>query len=201
MVLELSYLGYQAHGLTGLVDVNPFPLGTNSRGYSNYSYLDEFQNITHANYNGMTVNLRKTVSNMHGWGSSFFTLGYTWSHELDNVSGFRQRNSNVPYYNPNEFYASGDTDVRNALVLSGGWDLPFDRLWESGPKALTSGWSLYPIVTWHTGFPLDVYAGLNPPNTALVPSGARARAPDRPFVVGTSRGILNPQSFQTINGS
>ena len=52
MVLEVSYLGYQAHGLTSLVDVNPFPLGTNSRTYTDFSYLDEFQNITHANYNG-----------------------------------------------------------------------------------------------------------------------------------------------------
>jgi outer membrane receptor protein involved in Fe transport len=201
MVLELSYLGYQAHGLTGLVDVNPFPLGTNSRGYSNYSYLDEFQNITHANYNGMTVNLRKTVSNMHGWGSSFFTLGYTWSHELDNVSGFRQRNSNVPYYNPNQFYASGDTDVRNALVFSGGWDLPFDHLWQSGPKALTSGWSIYPIVTWHTGFPLDVYAGLNTTHNDPGPSGAGDAGYVRADLVGNSIGILNPQSYQTINGN
>jgi outer membrane receptor protein involved in Fe transport len=201
MVLELSYLGYQAHGLTGLVDVNPFPLGTNSRSYSNYSYLDEFQNITHANYNGMTVNLRKTVSNMHGWGSSFFTFGYTWSHELDNVSGFRQRNSNVPYYNPNEFYASGDTDVRNAVVFSGGWDLPFDHLWQSGPKALTSGWSLYPIVTWHTGFPLDVYAGLNTTHNDPGPSGAGDAGYVRADLVGNSIGIMNPQSYQTINGN
>jgi outer membrane receptor protein involved in Fe transport len=201
MVLELSYLGYKAHGLTGLVDVNPFPLGTNSRVYSNYSYLDTFQNITHANYNGMTVNLRKTVSNMHGWGSSFFTLGYTWSHELDNVSGFRQRNSNVPYYSPNEFYASGDTDVRNAVVFSGGWDLPFDHLWQSGPKALTSGWSLYPIVTWHTGFPLDVYAGLNTTHNDPGPSGAGDAGYVRADLVGNSIGILNPQSYQTINGN
>jgi hypothetical protein len=201
MVLELSYLGYQAHGLTGLVDVNPFPLGTNSRLYSDYSYLDEFQNITHANYNGMTVNLRKTLSDMHGWGSSFFTLGYTWSHELDNVSGFRQRNSNVPYYNPNQFYGSGDTDVRNALVLSGGWDLPFDHLWESGPKALTSGWSLYPIVTWRTGFPLDVYAGLNTTPADPGPSGAGDAGYVRADLVGNSVGILNPKPFQTINGN
>jgi len=201
MVVELSYLGYQAHGLTGLVDANPFPLGTNSRLYSNFSYLDEFQNITHANYNGMTVNLRKTLSNMHGWGTSFFTLAYTWSHELDNVSGFRQRNSNVPYYNPNEFYASGDTDVRNALVLSGGWDLPFDRLWQSGPKALTSGWSLYPIVTWHTGFPLDVYAGLNTTPSDPGPSGAGDAGYVRADLAGSSVGILNPKSFQTINGN
>jgi outer membrane receptor protein involved in Fe transport len=201
MVLEVSYLGYQAHGLTSLVDVNPFPLGTNSRTYTDFSYLDEFQTITHANYNGMIVNLRRTFSNMHGWGSSFFTLGYTWSHELDNVSGFRERNSEVPYYNPNQFYASGDTDVRNALVLSGGWDLPFDHLWQSGPKVLTSGWSLYPIFTYHTGFPLDVGAGLFTTTSDPGPSGAGDAGIVRADLVGTSPGFQNPQTYQNINGN
>ena len=104
-------------------------------------------------------------------------------------------------FRSNEFYASGDTDVRNALVLSGGWDLPFDRLWQSGPKALTSGWSLYPIVTWHTGFPLDVYAGLNTRHTDPGPSGAGDAGYVRADLVGSSVGILNPQSFQTINSN
>ena len=201
MVLEVSYLGYQARGLTGLVDVNPFPLGTNARLNSDFNFLEEFQNVTHANYNGMTVNLRRTFSNMHGWGSSFFTLGYTWSHELDNVSGFRERNSGVPYYNHDAFYASGDTDVRNALVLSGGWDLPFDNLWKGGPKVLTSGWSLYPIVTWHTGFPLDVFAGLQTTPSDPGPSGAGDAGSVHADLTGTSAGIMNPQMYQTINGN
>jgi outer membrane receptor protein involved in Fe transport len=201
MVLETSYLGYRAHGLTALVDVNPFPLGTNARTYSNFAYLEEFQNVTHANYNGMTVNLRRTFSDMHGWGSSFFTLGYTWAHELDNVSGFRERNSGVPYYDHNEFYASGDTDVRNALVLSGGWDLPFDHLWQSGPKVLTSGWSLYPIATWHTGFPLDVGAGLETTPSDPGPSGAGDAGSVHADLVGSSAGIMNPKTYQTINGN
>jgi hypothetical protein len=138
---------------------------------------------------------------MHGWGSSFFTLGYTWSHELDNVSGFRERNSEVPYYNPNQFYASGDTDVRNALVLSGGWDLPFDHLWQSGPKVLTSGWSLYPIFTYHTGFPLDVGAGLFTTTSDPGPSGAGDAGIVRADLVGTSPGFQNPQTYQNINGN
>ncbi len=201
MALEVSYLGYKADGLTGLVDVNPFPLGTNSRLNTNFNYLDEFQNVTHANYNGMTVNLRRTFSSMHGWGSSFFTLGYTWAHELDNVSGFRERNSSVPYYDHDQFYASGDTDVRNTLVLSGGWDLPFDNLWKSGPKLLTSGWSLYPIVTWHTGFPLDVFAGLQTTPSDPGPSGAGDAGAVHADLTGSSAGIMNPQTYQTINGN
>jgi outer membrane receptor protein involved in Fe transport len=209
LVLEVGYLGYDAHKLTGLVDINPFVLGTNTRlfnqGFSpdnpQFSYLDEFQNVTKANYNAMTVNLRKDFNNMGGWGSSFFNLSYTWSHEIDNVSGFRQRNSNVPYYNHDQFRASGDTDVRNAIVFSGGWDLPFDRLWQSGPKMLTSGWSLYPILTWHTGFPLDIFSDLYTSRSDPGPSGAGDAGYTRADLVGNSIATMNPHAYQTINGN
>jgi outer membrane receptor protein involved in Fe transport len=196
MVLEVGYLGYDAHGLTGLVDVNPFVLGTNARMNSNFSYFDEFQNVTKAHYDGMTTTLRKDIGNMHGFGSSFFTLAYTWSHEMDNVSGFRERNSGVPYYNHDLFMSDGDTDVRNTLVFSGGWDLPFDRL--GGPKAILGGWSLYPIFTWRTGFPLDVFSDLQTTDSDPGPSGAGDAGSVRADLVGNSIGILNAKSYQTF---
>jgi len=196
MVLEVGYLGYEAHGLTGLVDVNPFVLGTNSRINSNFSYLDEFENATKAHYNGMTTTLRKDLGDMRGWGHSFFTLAYTWSHEMDNVSGFRQRNSEVPYYNHDLFMSDGDTDVRNTVVFSGGWDLPFDRL--PGPKAVTSGWSLYPIFTWRTGFPLDVFSDLFTTDGDPGPSGAGDAGSVHADLVGNSVGILNAKTYQTL---
>ena len=73
---------------------------------------------------------------------------------------FEQRNSSVPTYAPHLFYASGDSDVRHRISLSGGWDLPFDRAWAAGPKRLTKGWSVYPIFTYRTGFPYDISAQL-----------------------------------------
>ena len=197
--LEVGYLGYSAHKLTGLVDVNPFDLTTGQRIYgSNFSYMDEFQNIGKANYNSMVVNLTRRFSEMGNFGSSFFTVGYTWGHELDNSSGFRERNSNIPYYNHDEFYASGDTDVRQTFVVSGGWNLPFDKLWSSGPKLLTSGWSLYPILTVRSGFPLDIFAGLNTTNSNPGPSGAGDAGYVRADLVGNSIGILNPMQFPTF---
>ncbi len=169
LVLEAGYVGSDSHKLTELVDVNPFIPGSASRLYNpgdpnngTFSYLDEFQNVGKSNYNALQTSLTKRVTNNAFVGNTFFTLSYTWSHEIDNGSGFRQtRSLQVPYFNHDEFRASGDFDVRNALVFSGGWDLPFDHLWQRGPKLLTKGWSLYPIVTWHTGFPLDVFAGLS----------------------------------------
>ncbi len=198
ILLEVGYLGYDAHKLTGLVDVNPFDLTTGSRLYSDFSYLDEFQNIGRANYNSLEVNLTRRFSDMGGWGSSFFTVGYTYGHEIDNSSGFRERNSNVPAYAHNLFRASGDTDVRSTFVISGGWTLPFDHLWERGPKLLTSGWSLYPIFTMRTGFPIEVYANLQTTNSDPGPSGAGDAGNVRADVVGNGIGILNPSTYQTL---
>jgi len=119
---------------------------------------------------------------------------------LDNASGFRQRNSIVPAYSPQHFYASGDSDVRHRISFSGGWDLPFDRTWATGPKRLTKGWSLYPIVTWRTGFPFDVGARapsrFDPTNPG--PSGA-----GDPLLVNAELvapiGYLDPRKKTTIN--
>jgi hypothetical protein len=201
LMLEVGYLGYSAHGLTGLVDVNPFALGTDTRIYdapnpAQFSYLDEFQNIGKANYNALETKLRRNAS-MGRWGSSFFTFGYTYGHELDNESGFRERNSVIPYYEHNEFYASGDTDVRHLITFSGGWELPFDQLWESGPKLLTKGWSLYPIFTWHTGFPLDVFAGLNTTDSDPGPSGAGDAGNVHADIVAPLA-TMNAKNFQTL---
>jgi hypothetical protein len=165
-----------------------------------YGNLYQFKNVSNANYNSMTVNLTKRTGETR-LGSAFYTLAYTWGHELDNASGFRERNSAVPYYNEHEFYASGDTDVRNNLVFSGGWDLPFDRMWQRGPKLITRGWSLYPIVTWHTGFPIDVFAGLNTTNTDPGPAGDGDAGLVHADLVAQSVGIYNPRTNQTINGN
>jgi hypothetical protein len=206
MVLDIGYVGYDAHKLTSLVDINPFPLGSNTRFYnpdptnSIYGNLDEFQNVSNANYNAMQVSLTKR-SGETKLGSAFFTFAYTWSHELDNASGFRQRNSLVPYYNHYAFYASGDTDVRDALTLSGGWTLPFDHLWNSGPKLLTKGWSLYPIVSWRTGFPLDVLAHLSTTNSDPGPAGDGDPSEVRADLVLPNVATYNARNQQTFNNT
>jgi outer membrane receptor protein involved in Fe transport len=206
MVLETGYVGYDAHKLTSLVDINPFPLGSNTRFYdpdstnSIYGQLLQFKNVGVANYNALQVDVTKRYANS-SVGNVFYTFTYTWSHELDNVSGFRQRNSQVPYYDENYFWASGDTDVRQVLTFSGGWDLPFDRLWDTGPKLLTKGWSLYPILTWRTGFPLDVTAGLFATNTDPGPAGDGDPNLVHADLISPNVATYNAHNQQTINGN
>ncbi len=101
-------------------------------------------------------------------GKVYYTMGYTWAHSIDDASGFRNNNSQVPFFLPHIFRASSDFDLRQFLTFSGGWDLPFNR----GPQKLVKGWSLYPIVTWRTGYPFTVGAGLPAQNGVPGPSGA-----------------------------
>ncbi len=192
MVLETNYVGSTGRALTSLKDINPMVLGSYSRvlnltpGNSDcgaddsltcsFSDLPEFQNVSHANYNALEGSLTRQPKDSK-IGTAYFTLSYTYAHNLDNASGFRQRNSIVPAYDTNYNYASGDSDVRHRISFSGGWDLPFDRMWEQGPKRLTKGWSLYPIVTWRTGFPFDIGASLPDGNDPLNPGTSGAGDP------------------------
>ena len=214
MVLETNYVGSSSHGLTSLKDINPMILGTTTRvlnqlpgnatcgttvGILCFGQLPEFQNTSNANYNAFEASLTRQPRNSP-IGTVYFTLAYTYSHNLDNASGFRQRNAYVPAYSPDLYYASSDSDVRDRITFSGGWDMPFDRLWAGGPKRLTKGWSLYPIVTWRTGFPFDIGAslpGVNDPNNPGT-SGAGDPYLTNAAVLGPLT-TFNPDHQRTIN--
>jgi carboxypeptidase family protein len=195
LVAEVNYVGSSSKGLTSLQDINPFDLSTvtganparllnenQNAALTTYcasaggpsdcplSIAEEFNNISFANFNSLEASLTKQNGENRILGNTYFTLGYTYGHSIDNSSGFRNRDSQVPYYNPSQFHASSDFDLTQRLTFSGGWDLPFDRL--GGPKRLVKGWSLYPILSWRTGFPLSISSGLpfNPSDPG--PSGA-----------------------------
>jgi hypothetical protein len=208
MTLQIGYVGYQAHGLTGLTDIDPFVPGTSTRVLDlnpafagDYNFMNEFQNIGRAGYNGLQFDLTKRMSNSR-LGNTFFKLAYTWSHELDNESGYRQRNNFVPFDSHYQFWSSGDFDIRQTFALSGGWELPFDKFWEKGPSTLIKGWTLYPIVSYRTGFPLDVdaFPGVAPSQTSPGPSGAGDPQVVRADVVAPIT-YYDATNFRTINNA
>jgi Carboxypeptidase regulatory-like domain/TonB dependent receptor/TonB-dependent Receptor Plug Domain len=207
MQTEIAYVGNIGKKLTSLVDTNPFTLDTSTRVYNGqptvpsyaFSYLDTFRNTSYENYNSLQVSLRKQMTNNPWFGSTYFTLGYTYAKNMDNASGFRQNNSRVPYYDPKLFYAVSDLDIKHRVVFSGGWDLPFANMWKSGPGAITKGWSLYPIVTWRTGFPVDVSAKLPRSRKNPGPSGAGDSELVRLNLVGNGVQTLNPGSSSSTD--
>ncbi len=192
-VAEASYVGSSSHDLTALQQANPVVLGTFDRVLnltpagsscgtdpSNlcYAAIKEFRNVAKANYNALLLSVQKQLTGDGFFGHSYFTLAYTYAHNIDNASGFQNRNWEVPYYDPNLFRASADMDIRHRIVFSGGWELPFAREFTSAPKRLTSGWSLFPIVSWRTGLPLDVFANLPSQFDYTSPGPSGAGDPD-----------------------
>lgn len=216
--LQISYAGSSSHGLTSLVDINPFILGTTNRvlnllpgngtctaktqSQCSFSNLPEFKNLSKASYNGLTASLTRQLTDARFIGRTYFTLGYTYAHSIDNTSGFRERNSAVPSYQPELFRASSDFDVRNRITFGGGWDLPFDNMWKSGPKRLTQGWSLYPIFSWRQGFPLDVLAQVDHSGGFTNPgvSGAGDNATVHANLAGQAVTTFDPHQVQTLTG-
>jgi len=215
-VLEIGYLGSSSHKLTSTVDINPMVLGSTNRilnlaqgnstctadtGNCTYTNLEEFKNVSNANYNALEVNLTRQVIDAKYLGRTYFKLGYTWAHSIDNASGARNRNSSVPAYAPGLFRSSSDFDIRQRIVFSGGWDLPFDRLFTSAPRRLTQGWSLFPIISWRTGFPLDVFSAIDSSGGFTNPGTSGAGDPN--LVHANLVGPINtfdPRQVQSLTG-
>ena len=202
LIARAAYVGSSSHGLTTLVDINPFdpatlnsanpqrflneragnfpaftnadPNGVTPPGFNpnvpngSFGQEQEFKNASNANYNSLQLSLTQQSANVWKLGGVYYTLGYTWAHSIDNASGFRQGSFAVPFFDPQLFRASSDFDVRQYLTFSGGWDLPFNR----GPQRLVKGWSLFPILTWRTGFPFTALGGFPALDNAPGPTGA-----------------------------
>ena len=208
LVAEVAYVGSSSHKLTGLYDGNPFILGTTHRIFNTqptvpsygYSYLDTFANVGSAHYNSMQASLTKRPGEMKYLGNIYYTLSWTYGHSIDNVSGFRTNSSRVPYYNWSQFFADSDFDLRHYVVLSGGWEIPFNRMWTTGPARLTMGWTLSPIISYRTGQPLDIRSGISRSRTRTGPSAAGDPNLVRVNLVATPT-FFDPHTVQTFNGN
>jgi hypothetical protein len=219
--VQIGYIGSRSHGLTSLVDANPFVLGTTDRALNllpgngtctaanasqcSFTGIPEFKNLTKASYNALSASLTRQMTDARFIGRTYFTFGYTYAHSIDTTSGFRERNSQVPTYNPNLFRASSDFDVRNRIVFSGSWDLPFDRMASSAPKRLTQGWTLSPLVAWYTGFPLDIFGqpdasgGFTNPGVSGAGDTQSGNIPHA-NLTGQPITIFDPHQVQTLTG-
>jgi hypothetical protein len=204
---ELGYAGSSSHNLLTWVDQDPMVLGTNTRVLNQtqglapdtYGYMPTFAGINNANYNGLLASLTKRQTEIPILGNVFFTLAYTWSHNLDTGSGFNSRVSSSPYYNHHQFYGNSDFDLRQRFTFSGGWQLPFDKAWADGPKRLTRGWSLFPIFFVQSGIPLDFLAGLRQHSDDPGPSGAGDAEIVRADQVVPNPQTFNPRQVQSFN--
>lgn len=201
LMAEVGYAGSSSHKLLTWLDANPYILGTTNRILGpNFGYITTFAGLNNANYNGLLTSLTKRETDVRYLGNVFFTIGYTWSHNLDNGSGFNSRNSQIASYNHHVLYGNSDFDIRQRLTFSGGWELPIAKAWAGGPKRLTTGWSLFPIVFAQSGIPLDALSGRHENQGGPGPSGAGDGEVVRADQVTDSIQTFDPHKLQTFNG-
>lgn len=208
MALQVGYVGSSSHKLIVNEDPDSFLPGTLLRPlnlqpglqYANvYAQMSVDKTIGDANYNGLLTSVTKRISDSRIFGQTFFTVAYTWSKTMSDQDAYR---TNVSSYNVHQFYAPSTINVPRRFVLSGGWQLPFDHLWQNGPKRLTTGWSLFPIFSTQAGMPVDFSAGISQTSTKPGPAGDGDPGLVRPDWAGGSEEMLNPANVETfvVNG-
>lgn len=218
VVAEVGYVGSSSRKLVAEYDGDPFIVGTTNRplnlqpglqsqypGCSSDPYAcayaqmpATFGNAANANYNGLLSSVTKSTGDWHALGKTFFTVSYTWSHIINDADGFVRNSNAVPAYDHGLLRASGDSDIRQRFALSGGWELPFAHAFATAPRALTTGWNLYPIFFAQTGVPMDVVSGLAVDGITPGPSGTGEQNLVRPAWAGGSPHVVDPHQVQTF---
>jgi outer membrane receptor protein involved in Fe transport len=219
LALDVSYVGSHGHKLTNMEDANPVVLGTNvrllnvgrypwfndpNRGTTNngFTVLPNYTtNNGASSYNGLLASLTKRFGDARFIGNTFFTMAYTWSHNIDNGTGSVTSNTgNIPYYNHAALRANSNYDQRQRFTFSGGWELPFAKALTSAPGRLTRGWTLYPIFSMYTGTPFDISAGVSNGSSGNRPgaSGAGDNNLVRAALTVSQVPTYDPHQVQTI---
>jgi hypothetical protein len=148
-----------------------------------FGVMNQYLAVANSNYNGLTLSLQKRLS-----AGLSFTLNYTWSHALDDISNGGI--NNLPFailstdesiqfpqnpYNLKSNYGNSDYDVRHYLSANMVFTDVFRRAglkW--GPNRLVGGWTLSGNWFWRSGLPISLVDGqdeaaLGPYNLSSTP--------------------------------
>jgi len=153
-VWQVGYVGSEGRKLSVLLNINQkvpgavpgtfvLPFGAQ---YPNFNNINQLNSAGTSNYNALQTTLR--TRSWHGLGSEFV---YTWAHNLDEITAYR---GVIPFdsYNLKADYGNSDFDTRHTFVSTLSWDIPSSS---RGPKALTRGWNVSSILSFHGGQPSD----------------------------------------------
>jgi outer membrane receptor protein involved in Fe transport len=191
-VFSLNYLGSMGRELPDFVDTNlptpttitytvasasgqgPLTPGsqitslfyTGARPNTSYGAMTDIFSGVNSSYNALAAVLNKRFNN-----GVQFNVNYTWAHALDygqnETTGSDTNDLLVPNCMRCE-YGNSNFDVRQRLIVSGVYDLPFKVNGWAG--YLANGWELAPIYQAQSGLPYSLVtsgtpscpAGFNP---------------------------------------
>jgi len=140
-------------GFAGLPTTAPDPRFNKVTGLYNNAISD---------YNGVTVSL------VHRYSSGQFSVNYTYSHALDEISNggfstfasaqFGATNNSIQFpqtpFNLRANYGNADYDVRHQLNANYVWELPLRKLtFGHGPDAALKGWQVSGTAFVRSGLP------------------------------------------------
>ncbi|HYM08622.1 MAG TPA: TonB-dependent receptor [Terriglobales bacterium] len=208
MVLDVSYVGYQARHLLASRNLNTLPYGARflpqnadptapSRAlpdaflypYFGYTSLGYFENSASGNYNGLQVGLNRRFS--HG---VLFGFSYTWSKAMGYGSGDFD---SMPMYNSNRSWVYGPTyfDQTQMFMANYVWTLP--KLSKLLPNPVIhqafDNWEFSGITNFSSGLPQTV--GLSTTDNADITGGGDGT---RTVIVGAIP-TSNPGLYKWFN--
>ncbi|MBV8898425.1 MAG: TonB-dependent receptor, partial [Acidobacteriaceae bacterium] len=176
MVLSLNYTGmHGVHipvgdgGLNGYCPASVCPGGfaglPAAPPNAAFGTILQYLSAGTSSYNGLTASLQRRVSS-----GLTFTLNYTWSHALDDVSnggvvnsqfGIFQTNPNISYpqnpFNIRANYGAADYDVRHYFSANFVFTDAFRHAgFKHGPNQIFGGWTLSGNWFWRSGMPFTM---------------------------------------------
>ena len=215
-LLEAYYVGSLGRKLITSADVNfpqPSILMTqfNNFGFTNAdcaralagcadpndpnSSLTEAGQLLTDHSNGLSDSHQLQVTLDKRFSGGFNIRGaYTFSKTIDIQSGFRARSSlQTDPLNPRFDRGLADFDAPHRLVLSGSWEIPWDRPFQHGNiflRKLTEGWQLNGIATFQSGNPFTIFSNDN--------QSQQASGLDRADLVGKPH-TFDPRTLRTFD--
>jgi len=176
-IFSIGYVGSVGHFLTVGLPVN-LATGLDSSGnpitqYDGPTYgpIDTLFSMGNSHYHSLQTSVNKRLS--HGLQ---FLVSYTYSHSIDDSSGFENssfgtfggefggfssiRASN-PYCFPKCDYASSIFDARHRITIGYTYQFP-GRHGNGLVSRVTGGWTVSGFTVFQTGFPLDVIDSASP---------------------------------------
>jgi hypothetical protein len=160
IIAEVGYVGSEARHLLSLLDINqaaPGVYATDAErqvtrpyfsAYPQYGNINQVESIGTSNYNSLQATIR--IPNWHHFSTS---TTYTWSHALDEVTAYRGAlpQNNLDFKGE---YSNSDFDTRNTFVSFVSYQIPGGERF----KAITNGWQVNALLTFHGGQPFTVHA-------------------------------------------
>lgn len=176
-----------------------------TRPNNQYSDINMRGSMGSSSYNAMNV---RFTTNGVGNSGLFLVANYTWSHSLDDISStFSESLQGGSEYigsfgytnltNPRLDWGNSDYDIRNRVVVSPVWQIPWFQSGSDLQRQMLGGWIMSSIFTARSGIPFSVYDYSNVLNFYQIPR-LTPGSPIGNYSVSGSPANVGPNLFNAL---